>query len=78
MIIHVGQDEVLLDDSTRLAERARAANVPVELKIWPVVPHVWQIVPNMPEAHQSIEEATQFLMTRIESKRGTANARVKE
>lgn len=76
MVIHVGEDEVLLDDSTRLAERARAAGVPVELKIWPVVPHVWQIVPHMPEASQSIEEVTQFLMTRIESKKGTANARV--
>src|SRR5258708_22656016 len=39
LLIHVGADEVLRDDSTRLAERARAAGVPVELKIWPVVPH---------------------------------------
>lgn len=39
LLIHVGADEVLLDDSTRLAERAQAAGIPVELKIWPVVPH---------------------------------------
>ena len=66
MIIHVGADEVLLDDSTRLAEKARAAGASVEIKIWPVVPHVWQIVPNMPEARQSIEEASAFLTARIE------------
>ncbi len=63
MIIHVGKDEVLLDDSTRLAERARAAGVRVEIKIWPVVPHVWQLVPAMPEAKRSLREASEFLKT---------------
>ncbi|MGA3204035.1 MAG: alpha/beta hydrolase [Bryobacteraceae bacterium] len=67
MIVHVGGDEVLLDDSTRLAERARAAGVRVELKIWPVVPHVWQIVPTMPEARQSLQEVSSFLMASVES-----------
>jgi epsilon-lactone hydrolase len=67
MIVHVGGDEVLLDDSTRLAERARAAGVRVELKIWPVVPHVWQIVPTMPEARQSLKEVSTFLMASVES-----------
>lgn len=61
MVIHVGKNEVLLDDSTRLAERARAAGVRVEIKIWPVVPHVWQLVPTMPEAKQSLREASEFL-----------------
>ena len=62
LLIHVGADEVLLDDSTRLAERARAAGVPVELKIWPVVPHAWQVAPHLiPEGRQSIQEAAKFL-----------------
>ena len=62
LLIHAGSDEVLLDDSTRLAERARAAGVRVELKVWPVVPHVWQLVyPGMPEARQSMREAAEFL-----------------
>src|SRR6266567_3691228 len=46
LLIHVGADETLRDDSTRLAEKARAAGVGVELKIWPVVPHVWQLAPD--------------------------------
>jgi len=62
MLIHVGKDEVLLNDSTRLAEKARAAGVRVELKIWPVVPHVWQLVPKMPEARKSLREASSFLL----------------
>jgi epsilon-lactone hydrolase len=62
MLIHVGRNEVLLDDSKRLAEKARAAGVPVELKVWPVVPHDWQLVPSMPEAKQSLREAARFLL----------------
>jgi epsilon-lactone hydrolase len=62
LLIHVGNDEVLLDDSRRLAERARAAGVTVDLKIWPVVPHAWQLFyPMLPEARQSIHEASIFL-----------------
>jgi acetyl esterase/lipase len=62
LLIHVGADEVLRDDSTRLAERARAAGVPTELKIWPVVPHAWQLAPHkIPEGRQSLREAAAFL-----------------
>ena len=62
LLIHVGSDEVLRDDSTRLAGKARAAGVSVELKIWPVVPHAWQLAPHqIPEARQSLREATEFL-----------------
>jgi monoterpene epsilon-lactone hydrolase len=62
VLIHVGADEVLRDDSTRLAERARAAGVHVELKIWPVVPHAWQLAPHrLPEARQSLRESAAFL-----------------
>ncbi len=53
--IHVGANEVLLDDSTRLAARARAAGTPVELTVWPVVPHVFPIFPHLPEARSAID-----------------------
>jgi monoterpene epsilon-lactone hydrolase len=75
LLIHVGSDEVLLDDSTRLAERARAAGVPVELKIWPVVPHAWQLAyPQVPEARQSLHEAGEFLKAALESARAKGSA----
>ena len=62
LLIHVGADEVLRDDSTRLAERTRAAGVSVQLKIWPVVPHAWQLAPHrIPEARQSLRESAAFL-----------------
>jgi monoterpene epsilon-lactone hydrolase len=62
LLMHVGEDEVLRDDSTRLAEHAREAGVRVELKVWPVVPHAWQLAPHMiPEARQSLRESAAFL-----------------
>lgn len=62
LLIHAARNEVLLDDSVRLADRAREARVPVTLKIWPVVHHCWQMMyPRLPEARRSIREAAAFL-----------------
>ena len=66
LLIHVGADETLLDDSTRLAERARANGVPAELTVWPIVPHVWQLFHRfVPEGRQSLIAASQFLSKTI-------------
>ena len=52
--------------STRLAERARAAGVSVELKIWPVVPHAWQLAPHLiPEARRSLNQSTAFFRAHV-------------
>ena len=64
MLIHAGSYEVLLDDSERLAERARAAGVAAELRTWPVVPHVWQLF-NLPESAQSMDAAAAFLTGKL-------------
>ncbi len=61
LFVHVGQDEALRDDSIRLAEKARAAGVQVELRVWPGVPHVWQLLWRLPEAKRSIAAAARFL-----------------
>ena len=72
LLIHAGKNEVLLDDSRRLAERARAAGVTVDLKIWPVVPHAWQLAwPAMPEARQSIHLASAFLNAALKAWQAT-------
>ena len=61
LLIHVGADELMRDDSVRLAEKARAAGIAVELKVWPVVPHVWQMMIHLPEARRSVAAAVRFL-----------------
>jgi epsilon-lactone hydrolase len=62
LFIEVGEREVLRDDSTRLAERAREAGVSTTLTVWPVVPHAWQLACGfLPEARQSLRQAAAFL-----------------
>lgn len=62
MLIQVGTREVLLDDSTRLAERARRAGVDVTLEIWKGMFHVFQLgAAFVPEARKAIENIAAFL-----------------
>jgi acetyl esterase/lipase len=62
LFIQVGDTEVLLDDSTRVAQKARAAGVSVDLEIWPKMPHVFQILaPFVPEANRALERAAGFV-----------------
>lgn len=67
ILIHVGAREMLLDDSTRLAERLTAAGSPPMMEIWSVVPHVWQLAQFVPEAQLSIQKASNFLRDRCRS-----------
>lgn len=61
-LIHVGSQEILLDDSRRLAEKMRACDVDVTLEIWPGMWHVFQIfAPFVPEAERSIEKIGAFI-----------------
>ncbi len=62
LLIHVGTAEVLLDDSTRLAERARSADVDVTLEAWDDMIHVFQFFASMlPEAQQAIDRIGAFI-----------------
>jgi epsilon-lactone hydrolase len=62
ILLHVGEDEVLLDDSVRLAERVRAAGGMAEIVIWPGMWHVFQaMTPFLPEADQSIRQIGEFI-----------------
>ena len=65
LLIHVGTAEVLLDDSTRLAERARSADVDVTLEPWDDMIHVFQFFAStLPEAQQAIDRIGAFVRQR--------------
>lgn len=67
MLIHVGSEEALLSDSTTLAEKAGAAGVAVELKIWPDMPHVFQLYGKfLQEADDSIAEISAWVAGRAQ------------
>ena len=61
LMLQVGEDEVLRDDSLRLAQKAREAGVVVDLEVFPVVPHVWQLLRQLPEARRAVRNAARFL-----------------
>jgi acetyl esterase/lipase len=62
ILLQVGTNELLLDDSVRLAERAREAGVDVILDITAGVPHVFQaFVGTLDEADQALDRAGLFL-----------------
>ncbi len=61
VLLHVGEREILRDDSVRFAAKARAAGVTVALAVVPVVPHTWQLFGFLPEARVSLDAAAAFL-----------------
>ncbi len=65
LLTQVGSAETLLDDSTRITERARKAGVDVKLEVWEDMIHVWQAFgPMLPEARQAIDGIGKFVQER--------------
>ena len=62
LLFHVGEEEILRDDSIRFAAAAQAAGGRAEVKVWAGAPHVWQFLhAYVPEARRSLDEAAAFL-----------------
>ncbi len=62
LLIQVGTAETLLDDATRLTERARAAGVDVILEPWDDMFHVWQFCASiLPEGQQAVDRIGEFV-----------------
>jgi acetyl esterase/lipase len=62
LLVQVGTAEILLDDATRLADRARAAGVAVTLEPWEGMIHVWQLFASiLPEGQQAIDRIGAFV-----------------
>jgi acetyl esterase/lipase len=62
-LIQVGEAEIILDDSTRVAARAKQAGVHVDLDVWDEMVHVWHIFAKLlPEAQQAIEKMGAYVI----------------
>lgn len=62
LLLQVGGAEMLLSDTTRAAERARAAGVDVIEEVWDDMFHVWhQYAPMLPEGRQAIARIGEFI-----------------
>lgn len=61
--IQVGDDEILLSDSTRFADKLKEAGGEVELEVWPEMWHVFQLfVGKMPEARKAVNKIGAYLI----------------
>lgn len=66
LLIHVGDEEILLSDSVTFAERAQEAGVETEIEIWPEMWHVWHAwAAELPEARDAIDGIGAFLRRRL-------------
>jgi len=62
LLLHVGGREALLDDTIRVADRARAAGVEVTVEVIDGAIHIWQYFgPDLPETVASDADAGRFL-----------------
>jgi monoterpene epsilon-lactone hydrolase len=66
MLVQVGDAEILLDDAVRLAERAKAAGVEVDLEVWDEMIHVFPMFAGgLDEGRQAIERIGAWVEQRL-------------
>ena len=66
MLIQVGSEETLLDDATRLAAQAGAADVAVTLEIWPQMIHAWPLWnAHVEDGRRAIANAVAFIRAHL-------------
>jgi epsilon-lactone hydrolase len=62
VLIQVGDSEILLDDSRRMAALLRAAGGRVEVDLWHDTPHVFHLFDGyLPEARQALKKVSEFV-----------------
>jgi acetyl esterase/lipase len=66
IFIQVGDDEILLSDSTRLADKVRHCGGDITLQIWPDMWHVFQFfIGQMPESNRAVRDIAKFIRRHV-------------
>lgn len=66
LLIHVGSEEVLLEDAVGLDGRARKAGVDSTLEVWEDMIHVWHVFfPLLKEGREAIARIGEYFKSRI-------------
>ncbi|GMU91935.1 MAG: alpha/beta hydrolase [Candidatus Hydrogenedentota bacterium] len=66
LLVHVGGNEILLDDSLRLVERANAAGVDVTFRLDEEMIHVWHyFAPLIPEGQDAVDHVGEWIRGRV-------------
>ena len=63
VLIQVGQEEILLDDSQRMGAALRRVGGEAMVAEWPGCPHVWHLLDGyLPEARRALEDVAAFVL----------------
>jgi acetyl esterase/lipase len=66
ILLQTGSKEIILDDTTRFAKKAKEEGVEVISDIWPGLWHVFQIYGNlMPESKKALEKIGRFIREKL-------------
>lgn len=66
LLLQVGDFELILDDSVRVADLAMDADVSVDLEVWSEMTHVFQLgVGFVPEADEAVRKAGAWIQGRV-------------
>ena len=60
LLIQAGRDEGLVDDAKRLAERAKAGGVDVDLHLYKERMHIFSLFPFLESAAEALSEISEF------------------
>ena len=67
LLLQVGSVEMICRDTTRVAERARAAGVDVTEEVWEDMFHMWQIfAPILPEGREAVKRIGEWIREHAE------------
>ncbi|MFG1933962.1 alpha/beta hydrolase [Mycobacterium sp. NPDC048908] len=73
LLIQVGSDEILLDDSRRFADAVAGRGGTVELEVWQGMHHVFQLnVEQLIPARRALDTAAEFISRHLNSSRSPA------
>jgi acetyl esterase/lipase len=66
MLIHAGDYDIFLSDSLRLAEKAGAAGLEVQLKVWDEMWHIFHMYGDYsPEGKAALEEVCSYISGKL-------------
>jgi acetyl esterase/lipase len=72
VLLQVGTDELLLDDTIRFARRAQSAEAQVTLATWEQMFHGWQaFAVLLPEGRQAMKQVEEFIRAYLPSQRSS-------
>lgn len=65
--VFASHTEILLDDATRLHDRAQAAGGRSEMHLATYLPHAWPVMLALPEARDTLKQAARFMAAQLDA-----------